>query len=173
MSQFTGAGVVEIRIYDDPKHPETSAYSVVLPMTVLEAVVETGTGNTLVQLLAALQSSIKGHAANSDIHTTAEWKTNVAQGIGAITTHVSDTDVHVTADKQTAWNSAVDDSAQALENSERNSGSISTIQGQIEQIMETLYSDVTANPWAISFDNLDGINVTHGIYNPTLQRLEC
>ena len=173
MSQFLGAQMVEMRVYTDPEHPESSTYTVCLPMTVLEAVIEQSTGKTLVQLLAALSGTIEGHAANSDVHTTAEWKNNVAQAIGTLTTHVSDENVHVTTEKQAAWDKAVADSAAALTLANTNSGCISTIQGQIEQIMESIYSDVTANPWAISFDNLDGITVTYGIYNAVKQRIDC
>lgn len=173
MSQFNGAGLDEIRVYDDPAHPETSGFHVILPYTVLEAVLERSTGKTLVQLLAALSGTIDGHAANSDIHVTASWKAAVAQSIGAQTAHISDTDIHVTATDQTAWNKAVTDSAAALELAESNSGSISTIQGQIELIMEALYSDITANPWSINFSDLDGITVKHGIYNSVKQRIEC
>lgn len=173
MSQFDGANLAETRVYDDPEHPETSKFQVILPYTVPEAVIERSTGKTLVQLLAALLGAIEGHAANSDIHTTANWKSTIEQSIGAQTAHVSDTDIHVTADSQTAWNKAAMDSTAALELAESNSGSINTIQGQIELIMEALYSDITANPWSISFDNLDGITVTHGIYNAVKQRIEC
>ena len=173
MSQFNGAGLNEIRVYDDPANPETSGFKVILPYTVLEAVLERSTGKTLVQLLAALSGTIEGHAANSDIHTTASWKAAVAQSIGAQTSHISDTDIHVTAAAQSAWNAAVTDSTAAKQLAESNSGNISTIQGQIELIMEALYSDITANPWSISFNNLDGITVTHGIYNAVKQRIEC
>lgn len=173
MGTFNGSFMNEIRIYDDPSNPESSGYKVFLPMTILEAVVDLTTGKTLVQLLAGLSGDLEGHAANTDIHTTAEWKNNVAQATGLITTHVSDENVHVTSEKQTAWDKAVEDSAAALQLANSNSGSISTMQGQIEQIMESLSGDITANPWAISFENLDGIEVTHGIYNAVKQRIEC
>lgn len=173
MSNFLGSQVTELRIYVNPDDPEHSDVLVILPNTVIEAVFDSETGDSLVQVLAAIRSAVNGHIANTDVHTTAEWKNNVAQAIGTITIHVADDGIHVTAEEKAGWNGAATTAAAALELSESNSGSISTIQGQIEQILESLYSDITANPWAVSFDNLDGITVTHGIYNQTLQRIEC
>ncbi len=74
-----------------------------------------------------------------------------------------------------AINSAAENSTKALELAESQSGTISTLQSKVQQLSELVVgnSGITANPYSISFDNLDGIIVNHGIYNETKQRVEC
>lgn len=36
-----------------------------------------------------------------------------------------------------------------------------------------VYNDITGNPWTLTFNNLEGINLTKGNYNKAKQRLEC
>ena len=43
---------------------------------------------------------------------------------------------------------------------------------RIELIEAVLFNDITANPFLILFDNLDGI-VSTGVWNAALQRIEC
>lgn len=72
MSTFAGTSIVEIRIYADPNNPENSIYTVALPITTLDAVVNKVTGQTLSELLdvdgegkSNLVQSITGHIESS------------------------------------------------------------------------------------------------------------
>lgn len=58
MSIFSGAEIAEIRIYDNPSNPEASAYKVVLPITLLEAVVDPNTGESLDEILTRTYASL-------------------------------------------------------------------------------------------------------------------
>lgn len=81
MDKFSGAGIVEIRIYDDPSHPETSTYSVSLPITVLEAVLDTTTGKTLRTILTeqAREISAAKTAANEAKSTAAAASSSMSE----------------------------------------------------------------------------------------------
>ena len=54
MGIFAGAKVAETRIYDDPSNPELSTYQVSLPITALEAVLDSHTGDNLREILARI-----------------------------------------------------------------------------------------------------------------------
>lgn len=43
---------------------------------------------------------------------------------------------------------------------------------RIESLEAVLFNDITANPFLILFDNLDGVSAT-GVWNDELQRIEC
>lgn len=43
---------------------------------------------------------------------------------------------------------------------------------RITAIESALFNDITANPYSIMFDDLDGVQAT-GVWNATLQRIEC
>ena len=44
---------------------------------------------------------------------------------------------------------------------------------KITTLWEAVFGDITTNPFQITFANLDGITLTSGVWNATLQRLEC
>ncbi|MDR2044153.1 MAG: hypothetical protein LBQ15_07260 [Clostridium sp.] len=173
MSRFTRASFVEIRIYDDPANPNTSTYSVVLPITALEGVVDQTTGDTLVQLLSRQTGSLNDHIANLNIHVTSAWKGNVEQAISELIAFSQRTDVFVTPEQKEAWDEAVQTALDALALAQNNEGDITDLGGRVLHIEDSLFNGITANPFTINFDSLTGLLVTHGIWNQTARRVEC
>lgn len=46
------------------------------------------------------------------------------------------------------------------------------IEDRVVWLMNRVYGEITANPFTISFDTLDGLDVT-GVWNESLSRIEC
>ena len=44
---------------------------------------------------------------------------------------------------------------------------------KINTLWDAVFSDITTNPFQITFVDLDGIKLSSGVWNATLQRLEC
>lgn len=44
---------------------------------------------------------------------------------------------------------------------------------RVNVLWDALFTDITENPFQITFENLDGVSVEVGIWNATYQRLEC
>ena len=44
---------------------------------------------------------------------------------------------------------------------------------KIQTLWDAVFSDITANPFQITFVDLSGITLSSGVWNATLQRLEC
>lgn len=44
---------------------------------------------------------------------------------------------------------------------------------KISTLWDAVFNDITTNPFQISFADLDGIALSSGVWNETLQRLEC
>lgn len=44
---------------------------------------------------------------------------------------------------------------------------------KINTLWDAVFGDITTNPFQITFVNLSGITLTSGVWNATLQRLEC
>lgn len=44
---------------------------------------------------------------------------------------------------------------------------------RIQTLWDALFSDITTNPFTVSFSDLSGVTMTAGIWNATLQRVEC
>lgn len=46
------------------------------------------------------------------------------------------------------------------------------IEDRVVWLMNRVFNDITANPFNITFDSLDGLTVT-GVWNTSLSRIEC
>jgi hypothetical protein len=44
---------------------------------------------------------------------------------------------------------------------------------KVSTLWDAVFSDITANPFQLTFADLTGITMTHGVWNAALQRLEC
>lgn len=53
-----------------------------------------------------------------------------------------------------------------------NKALLQLIEDRVVWLMNTMFNDITANPFNITFDNLDGLTVT-GVWNVTQGRIEC
>lgn len=47
------------------------------------------------------------------------------------------------------------------------------INSKVATLWDAVFTEITTNPWLITFANLDGIVLTSGVWNKSLQRLEC
>lgn len=46
------------------------------------------------------------------------------------------------------------------------------IEDRVVWLMNRVFDDITANPFEIKFDNLDGL-IVEGVWNTSLNRIEC
>ena len=113
------------------------------------------------------------HLANTDIHVTWEWTTNINQAIADLVAFSYRTDIFVTPEQKGAWTQAVQTALDALAQTQYLAGIINDLNGRISQVEDGMYSDITANSFDISFGTLAGVTVTHGVWNAALHRLEC
>ena len=44
---------------------------------------------------------------------------------------------------------------------------------KVDALWDAIFVDITANPFQITFVDLSGITLSSGVWNATLQRLEC
>ena len=47
------------------------------------------------------------------------------------------------------------------------------INSKVATLWDAVFTEITTNPWLITFADLDGIILNSGVWNKTLQRLEC
>ena len=143
-SLFAGAKIAEIRVVDDPEDTTKSPCSVVLPKTVLEAVIDPVTGSNAGTMFTQATKLIDTHVKDINVHVTATWKSGIQQ--------------------------AIDD---VLALSQTNAGNINTLTGRIKQVEDSIYIGLTDNPFTVSFDTLTDIIVIRGVWNSTKQYIEC
>jgi hypothetical protein len=172
-SLFAGARITEIRIISDPSNPNGSPYEVALPITILSAVVDPVTRHSLLTILANSSGILDGHIGNTDVHVTADWTANIQGIINDLIAFTQRTDIFVTPEQVAAWNAAIATANAALALAQENAGNLTDIEGRLGQIEDSLWSGITSNPFSISFEDLNGLVVTYGIWNQVLRRIQC
>jgi hypothetical protein len=173
MGIFRKAIIAENRVYDDPKNPATSPFDVSLPITVLGAVFDPDTGDTVGQMILAVASALAGHTVNNDIHTSVAATQAISAAINDLGIHINNGGIHVTAELKAAWNAAAAQAAEAAEKAQTALNLATSNAGEISSLKDAVFNALTANPFTISFDNLNGLNIVSGIWNQTYQRIEC
>ena len=86
----------------------------------------------------------------------------------------------VTDSEKTKWNNKPDksyvDSSIASVNKEINSIEnriASSLESRLKQLESALYEDITGNPFTITFNDINGLSLTNGIFNQSKARIEC
>lgn len=80
--------------------------------------------------------------------------------------HINNLDVHTNLQEKNTWNKAAQDAIQA-------NIKAAELEGRIARVEDELFGNITGNPFLISFDTLEGVEVTKGIWNSTMRRIEC
>ena len=171
MGNYRGAVTANYRHFENPRDPESSDWWQVFFTTATKAIIDTDTGDDLTILLERLRNTIYGHLTNTGIHVTPEWVSNVSSLLAELVAF-SQSDI-ISPEDRRRWNEAYDNALRALELGYENAGSIIGLTGRVLQMEDSLFNEITANPFIVSFENLDGLNVIRGIWNPTFQRIEC
>ena len=171
MSNYLGAKIANYKHYANPANPEQSDWWLVFFKTALKAVIDTDSGESLDSMLNRQRNSLTGHLSDTNIHVTPDWVDGVSALLAELVAF-SQSDI-ISPEDRRRWNQAAEDAARALLLGYENAGSIIGLTGRVLQMEDSLFNEITANPFTISFDNLDGLNVIRGIWNPTFQRIEC
>lgn len=61
----------------------------------------------------------------------------------------------------------------ALTLAQSNAGDITELGGRVAQIEDSLFTGITANPFVVTFESLNGLLVTFGVWNTIVRRIEC
>jgi hypothetical protein len=139
-----------------------------------------GGAESVADVIAQLQtaraytlSELYAHIGNTEVHAAPGQMENIFTSLGELVLHVDDLGIHVTPTDKAAWNNAAIMAAQALAAANAANGALEQFDGRIASLEDSVFSNITANPFSITFDNLAGIFLVKGIWNRERQRIEC
>ncbi len=118
-------------------------------------------------------TDLNAHVNNSDIHVNPTTMGNYDTAISGLIEHTEDTDIHVSAELKAAWNAAAETAAQAAADAAQALNLAAGLESRVARVEDGLFNNITGNPFLVSFDSLDGIVLTKGIWNAERQRIEC
>ena len=50
---------------------------------------------------------------------------------------------------------------------------VASLESRVARVEDGIFNNITGNPYLVSFDSLDGIVLTKGIWNADRKRIEC
>jgi hypothetical protein len=113
------------------------------------------------------------HISEGDIHVTGVWKRSVEQTIAELIAFTQRRELFVTAEEREAWNEAVRTAREALLLGKQGAWDMADVHGRLAQLEGSLRSAITANPFVVGFDTLDGVTLEAGVWKNMLHRIEC
>lgn len=122
-------------------------------------------------------TSIDNHKKDADIHTTKEQKDQWTEARNTSLNHIKNLDIHVNTADKSKWNNITNVENQ-ITSIDKDINDIkvnvsSDLMIRVKQLESGLYEDIKGNPFFINFKDLDGVNLTNGVYNEKQARLEC
>lgn len=118
-------------------------------------------------------TDLNAHANNSDIHVNPTTMGNYDTAISGLIEHTEDDDIHVTATEKTTWTAGAAQAEEAAEDVEEALSAIAGLASRVSRVEDGLFNNITGNPYLVSFDSLDGVVLTKGVWNATRNRIEC
>lgn len=171
MGNYLGASLTDYRLYENPSDPQNSDWRIAIFRSVLKAILNTETGETLDITLGNIQSNLDVHLSNNGIHVTPEWVENISALIAELIAFTQQD--FISSEERARWEQAYLNAVAALEMAQNNAGSIANLNGRLLQVEDSVFNEITANLFTVTFDTLTGLNVVRGIWNRTHHRIEC
>lgn len=98
---------------------------------------------------------------------------NINTAISGLIAHKEDTDVHITPADREAWAAGAAQAAQAAADAAAALAAVASLESRVARVEDGIFNNITGNPYLVSFDSLDGIVLTKGIWNADRKRIEC
>lgn len=118
-------------------------------------------------------TDLNNHVNNSDIHVSHANMENINTAISGLIAHKEDTDVHITPADREAWAAGAAQAAQAAADAAAALAAVASLESRVARVEDGIFNNITGNPYLVSFDSLDGIVLTKGIWNADRKRIEC
>jgi phage-related tail fiber protein len=118
-------------------------------------------------------TDLNNHVNNSDIHVSHASMENINTAISGLIAHTENDGVHITPADRAAWAAGAAQAAQAAADAAAALATATSLESRVARVEDGIFNNITGNPYLVSFDSLDGIVLTKGIWNADRQRIEC
>ena|GEM_PF-5232717 len=142
-----------------------------IPYTYTNVVENVYLGVDSEETVADVITRIDQHLDNTGIHVTHEWTENISALIAELIASAQQSSIN--PEERARWEQAYLNAVTALDMAQNNAGSIADLNGRLLQVEDSIFNEITANLFTITFDTLTGLNVIRGVWNRSNHRIEC
>lgn len=118
-------------------------------------------------------TDLNNHVNNSDIHVSHASMENINTAISGLIAHTENSGVHITPADREAWAAGAAQAEQAAADAAAALAAATSLESRVARVEDGIFNNITGNPFLVSFDSLDGIVLTKGIWNADRKRIEC
>lgn len=151
-------------------------YTNIAQNVLLNAESEETVADALTQLQSAkgyTLSELYAHIGNADVHSSAGQIQNVLAAISDLMQHASNNNIHVLITDKNRWDAGETTAKNAYELAFESYEKGNQHENRIACLEDSIFNNITGNPFLIAFDNLSGISIIKGVWNREKQRVEC
>ena len=112
------------------------------------------------------------HIKDKDIHTTKEQKNQWTEAARLTLDHIENADIHVTLEDKEKWSQGAGKADKNEKDLEALTVESADLKADLDKMRQLLLTDIRANEISISFENLEGIKLSSGVYNFDRKRVE-
>ena len=127
--------------------------------TVADAIAQLNSGR------AFTASELFAHIGDMGVHLMPGQLDNILAALAECVINVRDMQEQIAAALQKA--------AQALTVANEAAGAVAGFESRMNRIEDSVFTNITTNPFSIAFDSITDINIIKGIWNRERQRIEC
>lgn len=113
------------------------------------------------------------HMENKEIHVNKITMGNYDIAISGLIAHTEDTDIHTTAEDKLKWDEGAEVAKRGADEAAMALNKCAELESRIARLEDGLFSNITENPFLISFDTLAKVILTKGVWNVAKKRVEC
>lgn len=121
----------------------------------------------------ANRGDFEAHTSNNEVHVTPQLKENYDRAFAGLNQHVENAGIHVTTEQKGKWDNSAAKTDQQVQELGQAQIKINEIEGKLARLEDGVYNDISGNPWTLTFNNLEGVELKKGNYNRARNRVEC
>lgn len=118
-------------------------------------------------------TELNAHTNNTDIHVNPITMGNYDTAIADLIRHTESGNVHTTAAEKASWTAGTQTAIQAAAIAAQALNKCAELESRVARVEDGLFSNITGNPFLVSFDSLNGITLVKGVWNNARKRIEC
>ncbi|RPF48270.1 tail-collar fiber protein [Hydrogenoanaerobacterium saccharovorans] len=113
------------------------------------------------------------HVNNPEIHVSRALIENYDIVMTELIGHAENQILHTTQQQKSEWTTGAQAAAQAMKDAVNALNKCAELECRVTRAEDGIFSNITGNPFLVSFDSFDGVTLVKGIWNSARQRIEC
>lgn len=129
-------------------------------------------------VITARKKDIENHNSSPSAHQAllakkADVIENYDIAMAELVRHAENQILHTTQQQKAEWTTGAQTATQAMKDAVNALNKCAQLESRVARAEDGIFSNITGNPFLVSFDSFEGVTLVKGIWNSARQRIEC